>query len=495
MPADPVLSGASGDLRHALRELVLALRVPGPLRGVALLLLLYLAATAPFMGGLGQIWNSQAAFSHAWLAAPLALAWMLVRLTPSAEVPVLRECGADAVPRWLGWLAIVVGSSAWLAGSLSGVGVVAYAGAWLLLGGCLVVVLGPLFHRVLVPWLLLATTLPAWSLLMPLLQSLTVVVNNALIAAVGIRSALDGNFVHLAWGTFEIATGCAGLNYLVGGVALSLLAGEVARSTAVRRLLLLALGTGLSLISNWLRVFALIAIGDATEMQHTLIIDGHLLFGWIVFGIFFAPFLWWAVTSRSASVCAVVPMAAEPMQPRASIVPVGVVLAASAALLWVAEDVASRRAVPELTCPSGSTPIEPAYVGWAPEFPGAAASRWCSAGNAFIYRNAFGVQRPGAELVGDGSSLWSPEWRAERLGGTDGYTIVRLQPPGGSDGWIVVWRYVIGDTPATTASGAKWQQVVSAFRSGRAGVDAVAIPCNGDCAAAVVEARAVGDRW
>src|SRR5690606_39451568 len=59
---------------------------------------------------------------------------------------------------------------------------------------------------------------------------------------------------------------------------------DVCSSDLSRVMLLIAAG-GISIVSNWIRVYSLILIGHYTRMQHYLIVEEHYYYGWAIFTV------------------------------------------------------------------------------------------------------------------------------------------------------------------------------------------------------------------
>lgn len=132
--------------------------------------------------------------------------------------------------------------------------------------------------------------IPIWEIVNGLLQSTTALVVGQLLRITGVPAYVDGNIVHLAAGTFEIAGGCSGLHFLIVGIALAALYGEIHRDRLRVRLKLLIFAIGLSLLANWLRVYVIVVAGYLTDMQHYLVRVSHYGFGWSVFAVTMATF-------------------------------------------------------------------------------------------------------------------------------------------------------------------------------------------------------------
>jgi EpsI family protein len=79
------------------------------------------------------------------------------------------------------------------------------------------------------------------------------------------------------------------LHAFIVGLALATLAGVLHHERWKPRVALLLLAMGLSLLANWLRVFAVVVAGHLTAMQHFLIVTDHYYFGWALFSLFMVP--------------------------------------------------------------------------------------------------------------------------------------------------------------------------------------------------------------
>jgi exosortase A len=134
--------------------------------------------------------------------------------------------------------------------------------------------------------------IPLWGSINDLLQSSTVVAVDLLLRVTGVPAYVEGNIVHLAVGTFQIAGGCSGLHYFIVALALAALYGEIHHDRLATRLQLLALATVLALATNWVRVYTIILAGYLTDMQHYLVRVEHYRFGWVVFAVMMAGFFY-----------------------------------------------------------------------------------------------------------------------------------------------------------------------------------------------------------
>lgn len=141
----------------------------------------------------------------------------------------------------------------------------------------------------LIPVGLLTFALPLWDYASWPLQLITVEVNQFMLSRLDVEFVVEGVFVYFPGvGAFEIAHGCSGLRYLLVGVTLSLLYGELNLRTWRNRIGLVLCAVLFALLANWIRVFIIIYVGYESNMTSSLI-NEHDFFGWWVFGATLIP--------------------------------------------------------------------------------------------------------------------------------------------------------------------------------------------------------------
>jgi EpsI family protein len=132
-------------------------------------------------------------------------------------------------------------------------------------------------------------TLPYWGAFVRPLQSLTVMANAVLLKLTSLEAQISGDYITIPAGVFEVARGCSGANYFESGVVISVVYGLLYLRHWRARGVALLVGGALAMVSNWLRVFGLILIGHATDMQSPLI-RSHNGYGWVIFAITMSAF-------------------------------------------------------------------------------------------------------------------------------------------------------------------------------------------------------------
>jgi EpsI family protein len=341
--------------------------------------------------------------------------------------------------------------------------------------------------------------IPTWSQLANPLQSLTVLAMRAFLSVTGPQAQIDGALIHIPNGSFVIEEGCSGLHFLIVGLAVAALHGELRRDPPRTRVEQLALMTGLSLLANWVRVYTVIEAGYLTDMRSYLVSVSHYWFGWGVFAVALVAFFWLSTWFSPAA-------AAEP--PRAA--SHAAAPAARRELLGFALALLLLAGVPELsallrnahggpvyaqnsavvTAPRWTSVTPDAQSPWVPVFAGAdeeARARFAGpAGETVeIYRARYLEQRQGAELVGDTSTLFGEHLApiAQRDVRTAQGAFRETELAAADDGRSVVWsRYVIGRRVFLRGlSEQLWYGLNALFYRPPASVLALRVECAAEC--------------
>ncbi len=298
---------------------------------------------------------------------------------------------------------------------------------------------------------------PAWSFIGGPLQSLTTHAVSALIWISGLDAQVHGNFITIAWGTFEVAKGCSGLHFFEVGLAIAALWGELDEQTPAVRIKLMALMGAMAIVCNWIRVFALVVIGYVSEMKNSLITEGHYGFGWVLFAVTAVLFFWLAHRMFPLPAQSAPPeMKREVQAVRPGPLVIAALLLVVGPALWGLGKVthlsrSDSAPLPEL--PAG-TPVDSS---WQPVFAGADKTQHFSYASteglrveAFLV--AYRAQRQGAELVSETNSLQGTDIEVEHSGtirsAAGAYDEMLVVGPDGRRS--VIWsRYYIGPRPFT----------------------------------------------
>jgi exosortase A len=138
------------------------------------------------------------------------------------------------------------------------------------------------------PSLYLIFAMPVWGGLNVPLQIMAVFVNTHLLGLINIPAFIDGFYVTIPAGTFEVAGGCSGVRYLMVSLSLFSLYAFDNYKRWSNRIILIVVAIIVATATNWIRIFIIIVAGQTTNMESSLVED-HDFFGWIVFAVALIP--------------------------------------------------------------------------------------------------------------------------------------------------------------------------------------------------------------
>lgn len=455
---------------------------------------------APLMGELRQQWNDgYGPLSHAYLVFAIA-AWLAVRAWRANGGP----------PPTRAWWPALVPLVAFIA-----IGVLAEA---LFIGTSRSIVLPPLVlsavalafgldaaRRLAWPILFCYFGLSVWNPLNPLLQKLTTSVSSTIVHLSGVPAYVEGNYVHLTSGLFEIASGCAGLNYFIVALTIGATAATLyLRQTRSRVTLLVATAVA-GVVANWVRVSSLIMIGHATKMQHYLIRVDHLAYGWVLFMVTLVPVALLLRRLQAREDGATVDGDEEITGVARTLRPSGPVAASVAALVvalgLLAAPALSRSgsagsvAGDEATAWPGATPVSRFASGWEPAFVDAREFRGVAQDGTEAFVASYPRQRPGAQVFDSANRMGGHRWQlasSEVRELADGRRITEEQGSLGGRRFVLWTWYEVGGREVADKGGFR-RAVLQGLSAGRRDARAFGLlrDCAGDCAAAATTLESV----
>ena len=440
-------------------------------------------------------WRVMADYQHGGLLALFLLAWVYQRANRARYTPHASPLAALLLlGALLAWLV------AYRAVSSIGQQIMTPPILWLAVWMSCGVVAARL---VAAPILCLYFAIPVWEALLPALQHLTVVVSETALGWLGVPAAINGPFVTIPEGTFEIAEGCAGKRYLIVALTVAAVFAGTAGLRPRRALAFLGITAALALVINWLRVITVIYAGHLTDMQSYLVAREHLSLGWFLFALLVAIVcvIGWHLAPAPGTAREAGPPAAE--APRAASFPRSGI---AATLLLLCVPFAAQLYARHALAPPGNPPALhlPELAGWrgprapdpvwAPHCIGASSETHAAydgeAGAVQVFVAEYLEQRAGAKLISYDNTLTGSEWLQLRAGALDptGRTAGSAAPaalwmvtPDGQ-AWIVSYVYqvdrVVTASPvlAQLAYGTlSW----SGVRPSR--LVAIAAPCHDSC--------------
>ena len=218
-------------------------------------------------------WLSDDTFSHGIMILPVSvyLVWRH------------RAALAAASPRpsALGVLAMVACAFLWLLGHVSDVLLVEQIAFISMVNALILAVLGLAVTRILIfPLFYLYFMVPAGAQLVPFLQDLTADQTVVLLRLTGIPVYLEGIFLHIPGGSFEVAEACAGVRFLITSVAIGFLGAHLFYKSWWRRALFVALSFVVPVIANFFRAYGIVMIAHLSGFELAVGAD-HITFGLI----------------------------------------------------------------------------------------------------------------------------------------------------------------------------------------------------------------------
>jgi exosortase A len=231
---------------------------------------------APDAGAMAAIWWESSTFNHCLIILPL-IGWLVWQRWPE-----LRHFSPRA---WLPGLAIVaLGGFGWLLGQAAGVALARHLGLVVMLQGAVVACLGPAVARgLLFPLCYALFLVPFGEEFVPLLQTLTARMSMALLGLAGVPAHLDGVFISIPNGYFEVAEACSGAKFLIAMMAYGAVAANVCFRSWPRRIAFMAVSMVVPVLANGVRAWATIYVAHLTSADVATGFD-HVVYG----GIFFA---------------------------------------------------------------------------------------------------------------------------------------------------------------------------------------------------------------
>ena len=190
------------------------------------------------------------------------------------------------------WWAGIFGSiSLWFLGWSSDVQIVAIVAVLgiIICSGCLMLGHGSLQGFGL-PISILLFALPIWYNVSSILQAISAKATETIVGFLGLTAHVNGIFITIPNGVFEIAGGCSGLGFML--VSLSLAGYILLSTTTTHTTKILAILTVIfwAMLTNWVRICLIILAGYEYGMDHPLVQE-HVTFGWFVYAIIMMPLI------------------------------------------------------------------------------------------------------------------------------------------------------------------------------------------------------------
>lgn len=446
MTAEATLgSAAAGAPRSAWRRYGIAW---------ALLVLVILALLYRDTAHLASIWWDNSTFGHCLLIPPI-IGWLVWQR---------HEGLAKMAPQpWLPGVFLILGSGLlWLAGEFAGLAVVRHAALIFMLQATVPTLFGLAVTRALTfPIFFALFMIPIGEQLVPYLQTITAKFCIELLELFGVPAYIDGVFISIPNGDFEVAEACSGVRFLIAMVAFGALVANVCFKSWARRIAFIAASIIVPIVANGLRAWGTIYIAHLSTPEFARGVD-HVIYGWFFFAFVMALTLGigWRFFDRPVDDPFIDPAALQPAAARPSPTPLlakAVLLALLFAAVAPAYAAFTASRLPSvataglsLPTPDGWTRQSFAGRPWQPRYQGATATAMTSYVDAEgqpveLYVAVFDRQSENAELVGYQQGILPIVEEDEQGWAWAGN---RAAPPGGSAAQINfgrgardVWQY------------------------------------------------------
>jgi exosortase A len=233
------------------------------------------------------LWYTRSSYNYAFLVIPISIYLIYER---RRGVMLLR-----ARPAWIGLAGMAVMSLAWLVADVIDVSVgrdIAVVG---MVQALLLTVLGwRVFWYLLFPFLFLWLLVPTGDFLLPVLQRIAMDLTVTGMQYTGIPVFGEGFTIETPTGTYTVAPGCAGLNFLLAGLAFSLLYANLQYQSWTKRVACVVVMLGVAIVSNAIRIVAIIALAHYTNRELN-IVDDHIVYGWGFFAVILLALTWFGM--------------------------------------------------------------------------------------------------------------------------------------------------------------------------------------------------------
>jgi len=393
----------------------------------------YIALIALFWGAAAaavEVWYDSATFNHGFLILPLCgwLAWTRRQ----------RLLGLAPRPNFWGLAPMAVLAFVWYAGELMGLLLIQQFALIGMIQTLTFTVIGWRATRAMAfPLFYLLFAVPFGDFMIAPLQDFTAVFVVEGLRLVGIPVFLDGIFISIPNGNFEVAEACAGVRFLIATIALGTLFADITYRSWWRRAAFMLLALAVPIVANGLRAFGIVIIAHLTDNEVAVGVD-HIVYGWVFFA--FVTFILLAVgmtfrehfalSERRGALVAAPPGARHGTRAAVAGLAALVLAAVAPAHAWRSEAAApvARTAVPAPDIAAPWRPVDRYEGTWQPVFPGAdsrlLATYRSPQARVHLFVAYFSRQREDAELVGYENRLLPDDSPWMRAG--SGRTVARI---------------------------------------------------------------------
>jgi len=127
--------------------------------------------------------------------------------------------------------------------------------------------------------------------LIPQLQDITAWFTVAFLKLNGIPVFVDGLYIQIPTGMFEVAVACSGIRYLIASIAVGTLFAYLTYTKTHKQIIFILFSMFMPILANGIRAYGIVAIAYYSDMKYATGVD-HLIYGWLFFGVVIMLMFW-----------------------------------------------------------------------------------------------------------------------------------------------------------------------------------------------------------
>ena len=268
----------NADIRPSLLALQKALSV------LALTGALWLLTYWPTLSSMVGIWLRSDTYAHGAII-PLLSAWLIWRKRTELSLQPIT-------PFWPATILIIGNTLIWLLATAVDVMAIAQLAIVVQIPLLVLFIMG--WHwttTITFPLIYLLFMVPIGEELTLPLQNITADFTVTFLQLTGIPVYINGLFIEIPSGKFEVAEACSGIRYLIASFAIGTLYAYLSYNSMKKRLVFILASLIVPIVANGIRAYLIVMIAHLSDMKYATGVD-HLVYGWVFFGFIMAIMFW-----------------------------------------------------------------------------------------------------------------------------------------------------------------------------------------------------------
>jgi exosortase A len=267
----------------------------GHLTALGMAILCVVALFARDLSDMAFMWWNISTYGHCLFILPI-VGWLIVQRKEEVAVFAPRS--------WSPGLLLVFGAALlWMLGEAGGIALFRHTGIVFIVQALCVTILGVSVTRALLfPIFYLVFLIPAGEELVPVLQTITAKLTIGLLGISSVPHTVNGVFIRIPGGYFEVAEACSGVKFLIAMIAYGALVANVCFRSWKRRIAFMAASVIVPILANGVRAFGTIYAAWVIDRDFAKGLD-HIIYGWLFFAVVLAIMmgLGWRFFDRKVS--------------------------------------------------------------------------------------------------------------------------------------------------------------------------------------------------